>query len=317
MSQNHNGGPRLSIIIVSYNTKEITDQCLASIYASEWHNSFEIIVVDNNSGDGSVDMIKSKYPEVKLIENKENRYFAIANNQGAKIASGEYVLLLNSDTIVYGDNLQKMIDYYDTLPENVICIGPKVLNKDKTIQSYGAAAYGYAEHFICQLTLHKKFKLLGKIWKTLPNPDKTHPVGWVSGCCMMIRKNLYDKVGGLNEKLEFYGEEPEFGFRTQKMGYKTIYYKDAEIVHLGGASTKPAETTTKGIESDLKRYDCLVRETNGYSEAIMITHITNFANRIKRIAYRKTLQSYFNGRIEHEKRVIVFLKKKRHEHYNK
>lgn len=289
----------------------MTDNCLASIYNAKWRDEYEVIVVDNNSHDGSVEMIRNKYPQVKLITNSENKLFAIANNQGANIARGDYLLLLNSDTIVYDDNLQRMIDYFDTLPANVICIGPKILNADKTIQSYGAPKYGYAEHFICQMGMHKRLPFLRKIWKTLPtSPDITHEVGWVCGACMMIPREKYDKVGGLNEKLEFYGEEPEFGFRTRKLGYKTLFFKDAEIIHLGGVSTKAkTKTRKKSLEDDLREYDCLVRLTNGYDGAIKVTRITILACRIKTlIGYNREM---FKKKIEHEKKVIVFLKQRK------
>ena len=136
---------KLSIIIVSYNTKNILDECLSSIYNSKIRDSFEIIVVDNCSKDRSVEMLESKYPDVILVKNDVNNLFAKANNQGAKIAKGEYLLLLNSDTIVYDDNLQKMVDYFDTLDSNVICIGPKILNRDKSVQSKGFANPGIME----------------------------------------------------------------------------------------------------------------------------------------------------------------------------
>lgn len=128
---------KLSIIVVSYNTKETTDNCLYSIYNSIWKDSFEVIVIDNDSHDGSVEMIKNKYPHVNLIVNEDNKLFAIANNQGASLARGKYLLLLNSDTLVEKDNLQKMVSYFETVPDDVICIGPKILNYDGTIQSSG------------------------------------------------------------------------------------------------------------------------------------------------------------------------------------
>ena len=145
----------LSIIIVSYNTKQITDDCLNSIFHANWRSSYEVIVVDNDSRDGSVEMIKEKYPQVVLIANKENLMFAAANNQGAEIAKGKYLLLLNSDTLVYNDNLQKMIDYYETLPDDVVCIGPKVLNKDRSIQSFGFPNAGLRERFCLCYKLHR------------------------------------------------------------------------------------------------------------------------------------------------------------------
>ncbi len=304
------GRPRLSIIIVSYNTKDITDECIESIYSSEWHDGFEIIVVDNNSHDGSVEMIREKYPDVKLIANKENRLFAIANNQGAEIAQGEYLLLLNSDTIVYDDNIQKMMDFFDTAPEDVICIGPKILNHDKTVQSYGAPDYGYAEHFICQMGLHKRLPFLCRIWESLPtSPDRTHRVGWVSGCCMMIRSDLYRKVGGLNENLVFYGEEPEFGFRTRRAGYKTLYYHGAEIIHLAEVSTtKVHKKRKKTFEEDMNQHESLIVLTNGYRKAINVTRLTILACRLKCImGYEREM---FERKIEHERKVVDYLQKR-------
>lgn len=301
--------PRLSIIIVSYNTKVVTETCLKSLYSAKWKDNYEVIVIDNNSKDGSVEMIKEKFPQVKLIANTDNKLFAIANNQGAKIAKGEYLLLLNSDTLIYDNNIQKMIDFLEQQSENVICIGPKILNKDKTVQSYGAPKYGLTEHFIKQMAIHKFFPMVGKIWKTLPySPDVTHEVGWVSGSCMMIPRYLYEKVGGLNEKLEFYGEEPEFGYRTQKLGYKTLYYHEAEIIHLGGQSTK--NVGSMDLETNLRRYDCLVRLTNGYKTAIKVTKLTILANQIKWILEYKN-RDVFSKNIQHERKVVKFLRERK------
>ena len=128
---------KLSIIIVSYNTKNILDECISSIKNSNTQSSYEIIVVDNASHDGSVKMLESKHPDVRLIKNKENRLFAIPNNQGAEIATGEYLLLLNNDTLVYDDNLDKLIQFMDEQDQRVICVGPKILNGDRTLQSQG------------------------------------------------------------------------------------------------------------------------------------------------------------------------------------
>lgn len=230
---------KLSIIIVSFNTSKITEACLRSIYASNWRDKFEIIVVDNNSHDDSVEMIRREFPEVKIIQNRENRFFSIANNQGVKIAQGKYVLLLNSDTLVEDDNLQKMIDFFETLPDNVICIGPKILNADGSLQACGKAPWGNTFQHIIACYSFNKYLPFWRIWETLDRrPDKTHRTGWVSGCCMMIPRDKYMEVGGLNENLIFYGEEPEFGYRTNKYKLVTIYYSDAYITHLGGGQQK-------------------------------------------------------------------------------
>lgn len=295
----------LSIIIVSYNTKKVTENCISSIYNSKWRDKFEIIVVDNNSQDGSAQMIKDMFPKVKLIENKENKLFAIANNQGAKIANGKYLLLLNSDTIVESYNLQKMIDYFETLPEDVICIGPKILNKDGSLQSCGYLQWGNTwHHYVSLYNLDRIFPL-SKFSKYFErNPDVTHPAGWVSGCCMMIPRDKYIEVGGLNENLIFYGEEPEFGYRTYKKGYKTLYYSGASIIHLGGQSTNKEYN----FEKDIAQYNTLVQASVGSRKAIQITRATVTSLRIKLLFYKN--KDYIRTRIKHENRVIDYFKNK-------
>ena len=190
----------LSIIIVSYNTVDILEDCLHSIYSSHWKCSFEVIVVDNNSHDGSVMMIKDKFKDVVLIENKENKLFSIANNQGASIAKGKYLLLLNSDTLVYGDNIQKMVDFFDKQPDDVVCVGPKILNKDHSLQSCGKPIGKLMERIVLCFKLHKLFStrlVRALLLPTLPiGENVTSTVGWVSGSCMLMDAQKYKEVGG-------------------------------------------------------------------------------------------------------------------------
>lgn len=297
--------PRLSIIIISYNTSDVTRDCLKSIFNAKWRDDFEVIVVDNNSHDGSVEMILNEFPDVKLIANNENKLFSIANNQGAEIAQGEYLLLLNSDTLIYEDNLQKMIDFFDTQKDDVICIGPKILNKDGSLQSCGMPEWGNLfQHFANVNHLNRILPLHLVSSPLNRNPDCTHKTGWVLGACMMIRNDLYKKVGGLNEKLIFYGEEPEFGFRTKKLGYKTIYYADASIIHLGGVSTNKK---TRTFEQDIAEYNSLVQLTVGPRKAIKITKITRNGLKLKRIFHPN--KEYFDTRIAHEAKVIDYFKR--------
>lgn len=300
---------KLSIIIVNFNTCDITRQCLESIYNAEWRDNFEIIVIDNNSQDGSVDMIAKEFPEVRLIANKDNKLFAIANNQGAEIAKGKYLLLLNSDTIVEKDNLQKMIDFFETQPDDVICIGPKILNPDRTLQSCGNFQWGKKfQQYVFLYGLHKLLPLY-RIWPVLDRrPDVTHRTGWVAGCCMIIPRDKYIHVGGLNENLVFYGEEPEFGFRTDRLGYKTLYYAGASIFHLGGISTNSDNAKKNTFEKGIKEYDSLVSETVGYREAIAITRRTRTSLKIKRLFYKN--KDFIDSRIAHETKVIQYFKDK-------
>ena len=231
---------KLSIIIVSFNNRDITAQCLRSIYAATWDFSFEIILVDNNSQDDTLEYVRLNFPDVRVIANDDNKLFAIANNQGAKIAKGEYILLLNNDTIVEGDNLSKLVHYLEGLPEKIVCVGPKILNPDGSIQSQGRVLKG-SGRIAMNMLLHKILPdalILRLLPAGIPiRRPIARKVGWVLGACMLVRANYYHASGGLNERLIFYGEEPEFSWRAQKNKKETWYYPGAHIIHLGGAST--------------------------------------------------------------------------------
>lgn len=299
---------KLSIIIVSFNTKEILDECLNSIKNSNTKSSYEIIVVDNASCDASVEMLESKYPEVRLVKNKENKLFAIANNQGAEIAMGEYILLLNSDTLVYDDNLDKIVDYMDKQDQRVICVGPRILNKDKTLQSQGMS-YMSLQSVFCQYFKVDKLlpSFIGKwlcpqIGTYSWNCDIPHEVGWVSGCAMLIRRKEYLKLGGLSEMLEFYGEEPEFSYRAKKRGYLTFYYPHAEIIHLGGYSTPKHVNSEEAHEIALRRYTKLVEQTVGYRTAIWISRIVILSCYLKYPFVKN--KEILRDRIKSDKKVV-------------
>lgn len=301
---------KLSIIIVSYNTKDLLDQCIASIKTSKMNFPYEVIVVDNASHDDSVEMLETKYPEVKLIKNKENRLFAIPNNQGAEIATGEYLFLLNSDTIVYDDNIARLVDYMDSVDKHVVCVGPKILNANKSLQAQGMHGITHWSAFTHHFKLGKLLPSIIARWILPPatyswNSNDPHEVGWVTGCAMMIRRKEYLEIGGLNEKLEFYGEEPEFSYRANKCGYLTYYYPYAEIVHLGGASTKKSSSEV-AKENALRRYTKIVEQTVGYEYAIGTSRITLFSYYLKRIFVKN--KEVLNECIKQEKNIIIHFK---------
>ena len=304
----------LSIIIVSYNTASITMDCIRSIKESDIKLKYEIILVDNNSSDGSVSLIEKEFPKVRIIANKQNNWFAKANNQGAKIAQGNCLLLLNSDTLVEGDNLDKLCRFLVTSKENIACAGPLILNHDRSIQSRGYALPSVMERITMCFKLHKLLpKSLGKILLPIGTPgliDESHQVGWISGSCMMIRRDVYSKVGGLNEDMEFYGEEPEFGWRLLKQGYETWFYSSARIIHLGGASTKKQKSRAEE-ERALWRYKQLQYYTVGIKKAIWMSRVVVIAAYVKKI-FANNKKIYKDG-IEWEKRVIDYLKQHRYE----
>jgi len=237
----------LSIIIVSYNVKEYLEKALISIYeASEGINK-EIFVVDNNSYDGSCGMIKEKFRNVILIENSQNIGFSKANNIALKRSSGRYILLINPDTIVSGDTLLKMIYFFDNKPD-CGAAGCKVLNPDKTLQL--ACRRGFPSPFtsfskIVGLSkLLPKNKFFGRYNLTYLEPDQISPVDAISGSFMMVRKEVLEQVGYLDEDFFLYGEDIDWCYRIAKIGWKIYYYPETEIIHFKGRSSKKSGVDT-------------------------------------------------------------------------
>jgi GT2 family glycosyltransferase len=203
----------------------------------------EIIVVDNASTDGSPDMVAAEFKQVKLVRNSVNNMFARANNQAIIMATGDYLLLLNSDTIVMPGSIEKLITFLD-IHEKAACVGPRVLNPDGTIQSEGKhhddiySLIGYYLNFRSwPLPARYKQKILPKGFPGV-QLGKERQVGWVIGCCMLIRKEAFTLVGLLDEELNFYCEEVEWCFRALKKGFEIWVLPESQIIHIGGASTK-------------------------------------------------------------------------------
>ncbi|MCG8431491.1 MAG: glycosyltransferase family 2 protein [Candidatus Omnitrophica bacterium] len=304
---------KLSIIIISFNTRDILRDCLQSIRDAALACSYEIIVVDNNSADGSVEMIRETFQDVTVIANEDNRFFAKANNQGAAVARGEHLLLLNSDTLVEQGNIEKLVHFLDSSSARVACAGPTVLNPDRTLQSHGYALPSVSERLAMVWRLNRLLPkpLAGMLLPTgTPGVFKgNHRAGWVSGCCMLVRKDVYLSTGGLNEALEFYGEEPEFGYRLHKSGYETWVVTGATIIHLGGQSAKTDQAEfLRDDERSLKRYTILQKHTVGYRKAILMSRIVLFSSYLKRLIGSGERKAGLTRSIARTRKVINLLK---------
>jgi len=231
----------LSIIIVNYNVKEFLLNLLHSIKKASSNITSEIIVVDNASDDGSVDSIKEKFPKVKLIENKSNAGFGAANNQGLKLAEGNYILFLNPDCIVSEDTFDKMLSFFESHKDCGLA-GCKILNSDGTLQLACRRSFPGPWTSFTKVTglsnLFPKSRIFARYNLTYLNENQTYEVDAVSGSFMMIRKELYSKVGGFDEQFFMYGEDLDICYRVQKAGYKVYYVHDTQIIHYKGESTK-------------------------------------------------------------------------------
>lgn len=221
----------LSIIIVSYNTQQLLDDCLSSVFKSLKTSKlkFEVIVVDNNSSDGTREMLQKKFPQVRTVFNQENLGFGRANNQGIRIAKGNYVLFLNSDTVVLNNALDKLWRFAKQHPKAFI--GPKLLNLDRSSQS------SCGPFFSLPIVAAALFLRGDKIGLTRWSPTKTRCVDWVSGACLLgPRKLLMDGLL-FDEEIFMYMEEVDLLYRAKRQGYGTYFYPHSAIVHLGGGSS--------------------------------------------------------------------------------
>ncbi len=231
----------LSIIIVSWNVEKQLRPCLKSIYALQGRVAnveTEVLVVDNASVDNTVAMINKEFPQIRLIANKENRGFAFANNQGIGLAQGSYVMLLNPDTEIVGDALFRMVDYLQQHPE-VGLLGPQLLNSDGTVQSsrrrFPTLATAFVESTVLQRNLSRSSILANFYVKDKPN-DTTQEVDWLVGACLLVRKEVIDRVGMLDERFFMYLEEVDWCYRIKKAGWRVVYLPAAQVIHHYGQS---------------------------------------------------------------------------------
>jgi GT2 family glycosyltransferase len=223
----------LSVVIVNWNTEALLRECLRSVYRTVEGIAFEVIVVDNASGDGSVAMLKVEFPQVRRIENFENRGFAAANNQAFHIMKGRYALLLNSDTVLTDGAVQALYSFMEGHPEAVMA-GGQLLNADGSKQNSIAA-------FPTLLTLALNVSLLESLFPR-KYPSKRYEVrdpievDSCIGACLMVRKSAIDGVGGLDERYFFFFEETDWARTMKNTGGKIFHVPSAKIYHLQGKS---------------------------------------------------------------------------------
>jgi len=227
----------LSIIIVSYNTKKITEDCLKSINRSLRASKiqYEIVVADNDSKDGSDELLKKMAGDesnhLVYFQTGENLGFGKGNNFAVKKARGKYLFLLNSDTVILNNSIEKLYNFYLKNEANIHFIGPKLLNRDFTPQPSACRFFSIPVIFA---TLF----LRGDYWGlTRFSPMKLQKVDWISGAAILTKKILYEQLRGFDETIFMYMEEVDLLYRASNLGFKTYIYPSAQIVHLGSASS--------------------------------------------------------------------------------
>lgn len=231
----------ISIIIINYKTRELTLNCIESVIYSKTKYNYEIILIDNASYDGIILEVYKQFPQVYCIENNKNVGFSKANNQGIKVAKGRYILLLNSDTVIEETTLETMIDFMDSNP-NIGASGCKVVLPNGTLDKAcrrgfptPTASFYYFSGLAKRYPNNPKYNQyhLGHL-----NEDEVYPVDCLVGAFMLVRKEVIDEVGGLDEDFFMYGEDIDWCYRIKQGGWENYYYPMTTIIHYKGASSR-------------------------------------------------------------------------------
>jgi GT2 family glycosyltransferase len=245
------GYSRLSICIVTFNAGHWLKDCLDSIQEDTLLGELEIIVVDNGSEDGTEAMLHGDYPQVRFIGNTSNLGYTKPMNQGLRAARGSYLMQLNPDTKILPGAFDNLVSYMDEHPRVGIC-GPKVLNRDGTFQKQcrrgeprPLAMMGY---FFRLTSLFPDSKLFGGYLLEYEDEDATIEVDALSGSCMLIRREVIDEIGYLDEQFFAYQEDTDFCSRARQAGWKVVYYPEAQIIHYGGQGGSRVEPYRSIIE---------------------------------------------------------------------
>jgi len=235
----------LSILIVSYNTRELTRRCLQSILDSRPAARHEILVVDNASADGSAEMVEREYPSARLLRSDVNLGFAAGNNLARRHARGERFLLLNPDTRVLGDAIDRLLDFSRAHPEAGIT-GGRTLHDDGSLNPWSCRGRPTPWGLFCQATgLTAAFRMHPLFDPASLGPwqrDSVREVDVVVGCFLMITRELWDTLGGFDETFFMYGEETDLCLRARALGFRPMVTPEAAVVHHGGAS-EPTEAS--------------------------------------------------------------------------
>jgi GT2 family glycosyltransferase len=247
----------LSIIIVSYNTLDLLRDCLISVgKALKPKNGMEVIVVDNNSTDGSQAMVKKEFPSVKLIANKKNLGFAAANNRGVKYSDGKYLLFLNSDTKVYKESLAKPLKYLKNHPEvGAITVRLVLANGEIDPDNHRGYPTPWTSltHFAGLSKAFPQSRIFNNYYQSYRNFSSIHAIDVTAGSYMMMPRKLFESLNGWDETYFFYGEDIDLSCRIRQTGKKIIYYPKVEVLHYKGASS--------GIRKESQKISTATKET--------------------------------------------------------
>jgi N-acetylglucosaminyl-diphospho-decaprenol L-rhamnosyltransferase len=288
----------LTVIIPSYNTNKLLRSCLDSIYSSTRRINFEVICIDDNSSDGSADMVAESFPDVILVRNRTNQFYAKNNNLGLRLARGRYACLLNSDTILVGDALSSMVEFMDSHADVAAC-GPKLLNPDGTVQHCIRSFPGIATVILQGLNWHKLFpnnRWTNQYYMIDFDYSREQQVDSIGTTAYVIRREIWENVALLDERFELALVDLAYNLTLKRNGRKVYYTPSAEVIHYGSQSLN--QTALRSIRATHEAQAT-------FSDSYDYFSSNRFVKMLIRVAIRaryglKLLEYYFGS----DKRVI-------------
>lgn len=276
---------KLSIVIICWNDLRVIRECLRSIFDGTHTISFEVIVSDNGSTDGSIEFIREAYPIVHVVENRANLGFAKGNNAGIRASRGEYVLILNPDTVIHDGALDKLIAFADRNPQTG-AFGCRVENADGSYQVSARLFPTVWRYWVNALYL-KKLQGVSRLFAYEEyagwNGDSERDIDWQSGCCVMLRRELLENLGGFDEQFFYHFEEVDLCRRVWNTGAPIRFTPEAVITHLGGQSVSRFPIRFE-IEKHRNRYRYFYKHF-GPRAANQCRHLSIARIRVRQIGY--------------------------------
>lgn len=268
--------PDLSIVIVSYNTRDVLRRCLIDLFTACTHVKCQVIVVDNGSTDGTLSILRDEFNQVELVANTSNTGFAAANNQGMALATSDYLLLVNSDAFMTTEAIAAGIRLLDNNPE-VGMAGVQLANEDGTFQAGSAPFPSLWDDMLTSTGLNQFVR------RRTSDQTAAGPVDWVQGACMFVRRSALEDVGGLDERFFMYSEEVDWCWRFWREGWEVWQIPEISIIHLGGASSLSNDT---GRRTALYRSRLGLRRRLGGPAAACVLWLVMIAGLSARVTLR-------------------------------
>jgi GT2 family glycosyltransferase len=277
----------VAVVIVSWNTRDILRGCLRSVFEQTQNVSFHVFVIDNNSHDGSAEMVRAEFPEVTLIANTENRGFAAACNQGMRLALARYTLLLNPDTVVLDDAISRCVGYADVYPD-VGVVGCQVLEDENRITPTGFSFPSPLNVFLALSGLSRAFprsRLFGRPEFSWWDRNTERDVDVVTGMFMLVRREAIAQVGLMDEAYFVYSEEADWCYRFSQAGWRRVFTPCARIVHLDGGAKSTKQASKKMFVQLQKSAMIYHRKNLGLASSWLLKLIYIASNFVRMIAW--------------------------------